>query len=835
MKNTSRKRSSVGKQQSRIDERKKTLMHQVAIHWNECISLAEEEKAQANEVIKQLSHDSRQLQLRLHEAGQELDNERRERQDAQLRLKDLEEKDMQNNAEILKLTQEKACVKEELCLAKERATSLCSKYRVYRVKLNEAILEQQQLFTQAKDFYNESIRQLRQEFEARVAVSKTMETGIAEGRRKREQMKRCFEEMCANLEQQVREKEDLISQLQEKSIRQEEVLAAEKKLSEELRSSLNSKHANNDVGMENLSASMSKLHDLLSEKFATPPGGNESFVEICCRLQSLEQLIKSRAAEISEDNNIGSIAQSLQQSVSAKISSELSAIADMQRSAYDTVASIGNACQSELGSIGLKLNALSQQQVGLYETVKSTALDASNAIGTVKEDVSSSQKIWKSMCHNLEDWITESRRVNMEKHGSWKDSIVLQLMQRKNIIEEMRRGMTEASQSFSTNLNQVCQALASQDDFAQKMKTTVDEVRGVLEHRMVQGQEKVDHDLKQTQRTLDHLQTQIRAISDQLVRVDSSASCSEKPKSVEVVSLREKIHQLETEAKVTMDLRNRWHSDIEMVESLRHNLKIIPDIVVEMDKFSQNLESLSEVDTFFKSSFDYLRKEHQWVKHQLQNQSGKDKDDGPDVTRTSEAGGTLHGQLGQGEHNNDNGGSKGSSDVAQKSCSEHVKNGSTLSSASMTATKRVQVHSPVAENDSLSPAPSVQQEQKRRRDSVQVRSILKATAPLAPLELIEGEGFCQETRTELGTVQEPRWSISASNKSLAGQRIIHELSSGFTVEKKSEVVFSLPRVTDFQTTMSMSTEGELQLDRDKPKAKRLKLLDTTIDSKKRPK
>ena len=77
--------------------------------------------------------------------------------------------------------------------------------------------------------------------------------------------------------------EDLISQLQEKSIRQEEVLAAEKKLSEELRSSLNSKHANNDVGMENLSASMSKLHDLLSEKFATPPGGNESFVEICCR------------------------------------------------------------------------------------------------------------------------------------------------------------------------------------------------------------------------------------------------------------------------------------------------------------------------------------------------------------------------------------------------------------------------------------------------------------------------------------------------------------------------------------------------------------------------
>lgn len=210
--NISRKRSSVNKHRSKPDPgRKKMLMHQVTQYWNECISIAEEEKAQAKLEIDQLRDELRQQHTKLQEAQQLLETERTERQDMDKTLKEVEEKNVEAMLENSTMCEESTALKEQLRSSKERAAVLTEKSKTYRTKLNEAILEQQRLFLQAKEFYHESIQKLRQENENRVAETKVIETALANSREKREKMRHCLDELRSGVER------DIIASMQAKS------------------------------------------------------------------------------------------------------------------------------------------------------------------------------------------------------------------------------------------------------------------------------------------------------------------------------------------------------------------------------------------------------------------------------------------------------------------------------------------------------------------------------------------------------------------------------------------------------------------------------------------
>lgn len=209
--NISIKRSHAGKHNSKPDpERKKLLMNQVARYWNECIGLADEEKAHARAEIESLRNELHRQEAKLQDAWQKFDKERTNRQALEGRLDATEKTHAVTCQENSELAEQVAQLKEDLESSKERAKALHGKHRTYRAKLNEAILEQQRLFIQAKDLYNESIQNLRQENEARMIQSKAIEKALADGTQKRTEIKKCLEELRSNFEKKLQESRSLI-------------------------------------------------------------------------------------------------------------------------------------------------------------------------------------------------------------------------------------------------------------------------------------------------------------------------------------------------------------------------------------------------------------------------------------------------------------------------------------------------------------------------------------------------------------------------------------------------------------------------------------------------
>jgi chromosome segregation ATPase len=174
-------------------------MHQVAQYWNECIGITEEEKAHAKLEVDQLQEDLRQQSAKLHEANQLLDKERAERQCIDAKLKDSEGKVEKAMLENLMISQESTAIKEEFQSSKERAAMLTEKCKTYRKKLNEAILEQQRLFLQGKEFYHESIRNLRQENEMRASERKDIENSLRESYEKMDEIRRGLDKFRCDL------------------------------------------------------------------------------------------------------------------------------------------------------------------------------------------------------------------------------------------------------------------------------------------------------------------------------------------------------------------------------------------------------------------------------------------------------------------------------------------------------------------------------------------------------------------------------------------------------------------------------------------------------------
>lgn len=196
--NVSKKRADVHKPRHRPHpERKMLAMHQVAQHWNECIQIAEDERNQANWEIERLQQRLQRQELKLSESQSLLGKKQRELENAERQCHQLEENDSHMMNENQRLSDEVEALHGQLSESQARATELREKQRQIRDKLNEAIQEQQDLYKRSQTFYEDSLSELRRENEKRVADSTKIDEALEKGRRKREEMMGCLQELRA--------------------------------------------------------------------------------------------------------------------------------------------------------------------------------------------------------------------------------------------------------------------------------------------------------------------------------------------------------------------------------------------------------------------------------------------------------------------------------------------------------------------------------------------------------------------------------------------------------------------------------------------------------------
>ena len=188
--NTSRKRSGGQKNRPPGDPgRKQSIMNQVALYWNECIRIADEEKVQANLEIEKLQEQVTDQRSELQATTDKLQEESSAHQKTLIKLQELQKNSEKSAKEKQKIVEEANYLNEQLCRSKARSAALKDKSRVFRKKLNEAILEQQNLFNIAKESYDLSFSSLKADLEAQTAESASLHVMLEGSRKKTDQLR----------------------------------------------------------------------------------------------------------------------------------------------------------------------------------------------------------------------------------------------------------------------------------------------------------------------------------------------------------------------------------------------------------------------------------------------------------------------------------------------------------------------------------------------------------------------------------------------------------------------------------------------------------------------
>ncbi|KAG5929918.1 hypothetical protein E4U42_003979 [Claviceps africana] len=803
--NMSIKRSHAGKHHTRPDtERKTLLMNQVARYWNECMGLADEEEAHAKAEIESLRNELQRQQSKLQDAQQKFDKERANRQALEGSLEAAEKthsKMCQKNSELVDQVQQ---LKEDLESSKDKAKTLNEKYRTYRAKLNEAILEQQRLFIQAKDLYNESIQNLRQENEARMENSKTIEKALADSAQKRTKIQECLEELRSNFEQQVQEKQEEISNLETKSIEQHQALLAEKKVSHKLRDQLASERISHGTAMRELSSSVKELQEFMMKNVLERPHECELPVHVYQRLHVLEDAVQICATRVSNQSDFGSLVGKLEERIMTEIHAAFCDINRTQSYTNNMLTFISRGCATELGLVRGTVEKLSQIQLEFHDLVSNKAAMLSIDLEYIRDGVTATHEVCCDTGRNIRSWLTKSE-------SSWKQDVIARLDQRDETIDELKRVCHNAMQMHSTKSEQLGKSLATKEEGQQLAQAMVEEFRFVLDHELSRDKAKAEHDSKQTQYTLANLESQISTMVEYFAKNKSKICDTQGQESN--AAFKHTIRGLQAEAKATADLRSRWHSDITLIDSIRSKLESAKKLMPYIDHCHKTMNNINRVEDMIEHTSEYIEQEHRWVRHQLQEQELAQA--GDSIAPTASAASPRLDDL-------DN--------CGQARCdTAHVH--SVQTDMQETFKRRVHVHYPI---EPFLPAivPSIEQEKRRRRDPIKVPSILKLTgSSSSPETLVEEEQY-NKTETELGPVHEYRKkTVQSENSSENINRIIHEIGSSFISNKTTRSAFELPKITDYQPPSVSSSEvvnkrkheGQNDEEADNTRAKRLKV------------
>lgn len=446
---------------------------------------------------------------------------------------------------------------------------------------------------------------------------------------------------------------------------------------------------------------------------------------------------------------------------------------------------ISNGCATELGLVRGELENLSREQFEFHDLVAEGANLVSNGLESMRNEVTATREVCDNIGQSLLSWFTEERHSFGEERSSWKKDLLLQLTQRSEKIDELKKMCDDATQLYITKFDQLSNSLATKEEGKQLVQAVMDEFQFVLDHELCRDKAEAEHDSKQTQYTLANLETQIGTVIDQLKRNETQVRDTHNQETIS--SFKEMIQGLQSEAKVTADLRNRWHSDVRLIDSMRSKLESMQSLMPHIDQCHQTIDNMTDLGDIIEHTSKYIDQEHQWVRHQLREQAEGN------IAAATKTATPRPGQPEQGHAGLTN---------TEGNCIERrvidVQSHSETAFADLahlglheTTKKRVHVHSPI---ESFFPANalSVEQEKRRRRDPINVPSILKSNGSSSTQETMMTEYRGNKTETELGLVHECRKvPTQAASLSEEKHRIIHEIGSSFLTAS------DLPRITDY--------------------------------------
>ncbi|RCI16833.1 hypothetical protein L249_2702 [Ophiocordyceps polyrhachis-furcata BCC 54312] len=790
--NISKKRSEDHKHRRRTeDERKKKAMQHVAQYWNECIQISEDEKKLANREIGNLQHQLQRQALKLTESRSILSQKQQELESAESQKHQLEEEGFRMTEENKRLKDEAQTLRGQLSESNAQATKLREKHRQIRDKLNEAIQEQQTLFRRSQAFYEDSMAGFRREKEERNSYTSKMDQALETSRKKREEMKRCFDEFRDKMERESRLREDTILQLRSRIEEQEESLHHERNVTESLRRQADLQRDSQNT-MATISSNMESFLQDCAMKYRDQQGSARVVENI-----SERHYMQNSEADKSSPVVVTQAIKCMEELISRRVVTVVADLATNQGRMEGTLLALGKNCGIQVQKIREYLEYQNDEVLNGQEAVEKVRCEFRSSLESLQSECKAARETCQEIKQAVKDGTQTELALRQEEMLTRQADLDAKLAERDERVGQLEHQLRSLSQTYTKEIAALTEVPSCGEEKLQsKLDGVVTEFRGSLEKGFLQEKSRSEEHLRQTQTAMAALEGQLKAVVDQLAAARSSTPSAD---NVDESQLEQQRQNLEKQAKAAEALRGRWQQDIKAVDALRAQLKELQRRVPQMERLDSTLGKMAQMNEILHSTAEYLTREQDWARQQIDRVT--DADSGRHEAQVSDEGQPRE--------------AKAEADFTsqvltfEREVADDAQQGETLFK------RKVTVYSPAGTVMSPSPPPSVEQEQVRRRGAAQPRSILKLSA-LSSLETgrTEGEKQSQHNRPTTGR-----------------DSVVEQIRAELLPSKASQLAWSLPSVADFERDGLGTLLGRKAVNRAKRRLEDVDDIDVRADKK----
>lgn len=329
----------------------------------------------------------------------------------------------------------------------------------------------------------------------------------------------------------------------------------------------------------------------------------------------------------------------------------------------------------------------------------------------------------------------------------------------ENQIQQEHKGLAQKIDGV------VSGTLNDREEAANLVRSAASELRTTLEQGFDQERERTTRLLQESGNIAQALTAYIDNHKQPSVEMDNKAhelQAALESEREAATQLTGKIEALEQKCQENEVLRKQWIKDIQTLDTARSQLEAVQKRIPQIESYEQKLDRIVEINEFIHSSVSFLTEEKDWIQQELTRRSQE-----PVVSETAtscEIDEMLPMPIVESNANTE----------SQPPANEDA------------ACRKVIVHSPDPGRNSPSPPPTVVQEQKRRREVTQLRSILKSHVAHSTVESGSIEDLSTRPRT-------------AQNKT-GSKEMVAEIRSNFLQRN-----WAFPTVADFERDIQLAS------------------------------
>ncbi|KAL7910629.1 hypothetical protein GGI35DRAFT_492354 [Trichoderma velutinum] len=783
--NISKKRSRIHKSPQKPKlSRDQRAIHNIRHFWNECIKLEKEAtdaaKAKLEKVEEILQREREKLEvieMSLKEKDTELSN-------VENRCDTLLENNNKVTKEKERLASELTSLKEQWSEEKKQGQLANDKYDSYRRKLNETIKEQGVLFRRAQTYYQDTMDQLRKENERKTASSDAIDEALKNSLKIREEMKKCTDEYRIQMEKDVQKKDQVISELRGKLNLQEDLRAQEKTFADKLRAQIEEQDTVHQCvrALEAKVDSLTAHHTIQSEQHELDARSSTQMMSaLNSKLDSLLAGGNLLASKMLSQENLEHKLAVAENNIVKRLSPAIFSLESEQSKISKTMSQLGTSIGQDLdrfkGEASRIVDALKQDKEGTSTRFQELLSHIQTFDCNLEKAVSSCEIIDQKF-----DILADDGQSNQRETINMLQDVLQRISAHENKSNDVERQFRQEHERITKGVEAtISEAMKNEQETTRALNSVITELRATLEQGLRQERERTTQLLQVNENVLEALTAHIseqKHITTQAGDKTSELQTTLENEREVAAQLRSKIQELEQKAQETDILRDEWLKDVESIDKVRSQLKAIAMRIPQVENCDKKLDRIVEISRSIQSSASYLATENEWTQVEITGRMSKPA--ASEAVTSCEVSTTPWPLPAE---------SNGATEI-QSSIKEDA------------MSRKVTVHSPDPGERSPSPPLTVMQEQKRRREVTQLRSILKSHILPDTVEPGSVEGPPARPQTDRSKAsQTPNGSLHKS-QSASAKEMVAEIRSRLLQHNHN---WSFPTVADFERDIELSS------------------------------